>query len=90
MVKALEILKKILETYGYSEQYQEILVNHILQNMKEKKLDQITPNVLYSSLIFEVGRKRSQEISELFDEYLKTGNFKTPLEKYLERASWMK
>jgi hypothetical protein len=90
MDQDLLTLEKIFQTYGYADQYIVVLLDHVLNEMKNRNLKSITPNLLYSSLMFEVGRKRSQEISELFDEYKKTGNFQTPLQKYLSNASWMK
>ena len=90
MENDLEILKKILSELGFVEKYIDVLIKHIVNQFENTSLKEITPQFLYTVLAFELGRKNARDVSEYFEDYKKTGVYKTKIQRFLDRSPWMK
>jgi hypothetical protein len=90
MEQDLEILKKILNGHHFADNYINILINHIITEMEKSGKSHLTPQFLYVALAFEIGRNNARDVSEEFDDYKKTGEYKSKLQRYLDRSPWMK
>jgi hypothetical protein len=88
--KDLEILRKILKGHHFVDNYIDILINHVVSHLETTSLGQITPHFLYSALAFELGRNTAKSISEDFEDYKKTGEYKSKLQRFLDRSPFMK
>lgn len=87
MEKDLKIIEKILSELNYAPKYVEILLNHIKNEFEKSTLTSITPQFLYSVLIFEEGRHKARRISEYFEDMKKHGSYETDVEKALKKSS---
>lgn len=90
MEQDLEILKKILKGQHIADNMIDVLVNHIIEELKKSGKDYITPQFLYVHLVFELGRGMARNISEEFEDYKKTGEYKSKIQRFLDRSPWMK
>lgn len=90
MEQDLTILKKIFKGHHFVENYVDILINHVNSELEKYEKTQITPQFLYTILAYEVGKNTAREISEDFEEYKKTGEYKSKLQRFLDRSPWMK
>ena len=88
--KDLEILEKILREMKYSTSYISVLLNHLVKQLQNSKHKRFTPSFLYTHLIFDIGRMNAREIADYFEDYLKTGSYKTKIQQLLDRSPWMK
>lgn len=89
MEQDLQILKEILN-HHFADNFVEIMMNHIKTEMEKSKKTILTPHFIYVTLAFEVGRNTAKEISEDFEDYKKTGEYKSKLQRFLDRSPWMK
>lgn len=90
MEQDLEILKKILRGQGIVENMIDVLIGHIIKELDKSGKTKITPQFLYVHLAFEIGRNMAREVSEEFEDYKKTGEYKSKLQRFLDRSPWMK
>lgn len=90
MEKDLEMLREILTELKYTPTYIQVILDHLLKELSMSSLDEITPHFIYSVLAFEEGRAKAKEIAEYFEDYKKTGTFRTHLQKMLDKSPWMK
>ena len=90
MEQDLEIIRRILEELGFADRFILIVIDHLVKQLENSKLDRFTPNFLYTHSIFEIGRNNAKDLAEYFDDYLKTGNYKTKLQQFLDKSPWMK
>jgi hypothetical protein len=90
MEQDLEILKKILSELGFVDTYVEILIRKIVNDFNDSTLTEITPQFLYTVLAFELGRKNARDVSEYFEDFKKSGIYKTKIQRFLDRSPWMK
>lgn len=90
MEKDLEILKKILIGQHIADNMVEVLMNFIVKKLEESGKSHITPQFLYVNLAFELGRKNATEIADEFENYLKTGEYKSKFQRFLDSSPWMK
>jgi len=90
MEQDLEILKKVLKGNNFTDNYVDVLMNHIMNEMEKLGKTHITPNFLYTVLAFEIGRNNARDVSEDFEDSVKTGEYKSKLQRYLDRSPWMK
>ena len=84
--KDLEILEKILNGMNYSPTYISIILNYLVEKLEESSLENMTPQFIYATLLFEEGRHKSREISEYFQEMKETGSYKTILQKTMDSS----
>jgi len=84
MEKDLMILDGILKDLNYSTEGREILVNKILRDLENYRLDKITRNFIYVSLIPEEGKRKSSEIADYWEEAKNLGSYKSKLQRKLE------
>lgn len=84
MKKDFEILKIILTDLHYTKSYIEVLLNHLAIEFEQSNLPQLTPQFIYTHLIFEEGRERAKTISEYFEELKEKGSY-TPI---TQRKKW--
>lgn len=90
MEQDLEIVKKIFKGHHFADNYVDILINHIISELEKSGKGKITPNFLYTILAFEIGRNTARDVSEDFEDYKKTGEYKSKLQRHLDRSPWMK
>lgn len=90
MEQDLLILRKIFEGHHFAKNYIDVLMNHVVSELEKTEKSQITPHFLYAILAFELGRNSARDISEDFEDYKKTGEYKSKLQRYLDRSPWMK
>jgi hypothetical protein len=90
MEQDLEALKKIFKGHHFADNYVDILTNHVISELEKSGKSQITPNFLYTILAFEIGRNTARDVSEDFEDYKKTGEYKSKLQRHLDRSPWMK
>jgi predicted amidophosphoribosyltransferase len=90
MEQDLEIIRNILKDLKFADRFIIILIDHLIEKLNKSKHDRFTPNFLYTHSIFEIGRNNARELAEYFDEYLKTGTYKTKLQKFLDNSPYMK
>jgi hypothetical protein len=91
MEQDLETIEKIFRgSLNYTNDYIKILINLIKSKLDESGKTNITPHFLYATLAFEIGRKTAKDVSEDFDDYKKTGEYKSKLQRHLDRSPWMK
>lgn len=90
MEKDLEILRKILTGQNIVDNMVDVLVNHIVDEMNKSGKTSLNPQFLYVHLAFELGRKMARDISEEFEDYKKTGEYKSKLQRLLDKSPWMK
>ena len=86
MEETLKILKSIFSDMKYAPGYIDILINHISKEFENSSLSHITPQFIYSVLIFELGRHKAKEVSEYFEDFAKNGSYKNILQKTLEKS----
>lgn len=84
MEKDLEILEKILRDQNYTTDFIVMILQHLVKELGQASLDSFTPNFIYSALAFELGRSKSKEIAEYFEEFKDKGSYRTSLQKALE------
>ena len=82
--KDLEILEKILNGMNYSPTYISIILNYLVEKLEESSLENMTPQFIYATLLFEEGRHKAREISEYFQEMKEKGSYKTILQKTMD------
>jgi hypothetical protein len=87
MEKDLKILNSILKELNFTDKYIEILLNNIKNRLIDSKLEEITPNLIYNSLIYDLGSNESRKISNYFLETKKNGQYETELEKLFNKKS---
>lgn len=91
MEQDLKALEKIFKgPLNYTNDYIKILINLIKSKLDDSGKTHITPHFLYATLAFEIGRNNAKDVSEEFEDYKKTGNYKSKLERHLDRSQWMK
>lgn len=88
MKKDLEILRKVLKMHIESEDYINILMNKIEKNLSGR--ESITPNFIYTILSYDLGKGTAKDISNDFENSVKTGEYKNSLQRFLDRSPWMK
>lgn len=86
MKEDIEILRNIFHREGYTPEFTNIILNKIQETDREF----LTPHSVYTLLTYDLGKSASKEIADYFDEYKKTGDFRTNLQKMLDRSPWMK
>jgi hypothetical protein len=86
MEKDLQILKNILSDMKYAPGYVDLLINHISKEFEKSSLSHITPQFVYSVLIFEEGRHKAKQISEYFEDFKKHGSYKNIVQKTIEKS----
>jgi hypothetical protein len=84
--KDLEILEKILRRMNYTPTYISIVLNHLVEKLRQSSLEEMTPQFIYVTLAFEEGRNKAKEISEYFQEMKETGSYKTNLQKAIDNS----
>jgi lipopolysaccharide biosynthesis regulator YciM len=84
MEKDLEILEKILRDQNYATEYISMILQHLVKELGQSSLERFTPNFIYSALAFELGRAKSKEIAEYFEEFKSKGSYRTSLQKAIE------
>jgi len=84
MKKDFEILEIILTDLHYTKSYIDILLNHLATEFENSNLPGLTPQFIYTHLIFEEGRERAKTISEYFEEFKEKGSY-TPIS---HRSKW--
>lgn len=75
MKKDIEILRQIFNDLHYTQDYSNMLINHLLKEMENSGLSEITPRFIYIHLIFEEGRETARKISEYFEEIKEKGTY---------------
>jgi hypothetical protein len=90
MNEDFEKIKKILKGHSFSDSYVDILLSHINNELEKLNRTQITPNFLYSTLSYQVGKNTAKGIAEDFEDYKKTGVYKSKIQRFLDRSPWMK
>ena len=88
MKNELEILKKVLKLHVSSDDYINILMNKIEQQLGDR--ESITPNFIYTVLSYDLGKGTARDVSDDFENSIKTGEYKTKLLRFLDRSPWMK
>lgn len=84
MEKDLEILEKILRDQNYTTDFIVMILQHLVKELGQSSLERFTPNFIYSTLAFELGRAKAKEIAEYFEEFKTKGSYRTLLQKTLE------
>jgi hypothetical protein len=84
--KDLEILEKILKEMNYSPTYISIILNYLVEKLEESSLENMTPQFIYATLLFEEGRHKAREISEYFQEMKEKGSYRTILQKTIDNS----
>ena len=84
--KDLEILEKILTDMNYSPTYISIILNHLVEKLGDSSLENMTPQFIYATLVFEEGRHKAREISEYFQEMKEKGSYRTILQKTIDNS----
>lgn len=90
MEKDFEILKQILKEMKFADGFIDILLSFVKKQMSSYNFEKLTPNFLYTILMYEIGRNNARDVSEYFEDYLKKGTFKTKLRDLLDRSPWMR
>lgn len=90
MEKDFDILRKILKEMSFADGFVDILMNFIRKQMISYNFEKLTPRFLYTILMYEIGRNNARDVSDYFEDYLKTGSFKTKLKDLLDKSPWMK
>jgi hypothetical protein len=90
MEKDIEIIKNILKELHFVDDYINVLIGHIKTNFDKTSLSEITPNFLYTVLAFEIGRNNAKNVAENFEDYKKTGEYKTKMQRFLDKSPWTK
>ena len=90
MEKDFEILKQILKEMNFAEGFIDILLSFVKKQMSSYNFEKLTPNFLYTILMYELGRNNAREVSEYFEDYLKKGTFKPKLRDLLDKSPWMR
>lgn len=90
MEKDFDILRKILKEMSFADGFVDILMNFIKKQMISYNFEKLTPRFLYTILMYEIGRNNARDVSDYFEDYLKTGSFKTKLKDLLDKSPWMK
>ena len=88
MTKELEILRRVLRLHISSEDYINLLIDKIKENLSGR--ESITPNFIYTILSYDLGKSTASQVSEDFENAVKTGEYKTKLQRFLDRSPWMK
>lgn len=86
MNEDLEILRKILHREGYTPSFADIIINKVRESGREN----LTAPAIYTLLLYDLGRKNSKDIAEYFEEYKEKGNYRTNLQKMIDRSPWSK
>ena len=84
--KDLEILEKILNGMNFSPTYISIILNYLVEKLEESSLENMTPQFIYATLLFEEGRHKAREISEYFQEMKEKGSYRTILQKTIDNS----
>ena len=82
----LEILEKILRDMNYSPTYISIMLSHLVEKLEDLSLENMTPQFIYATLLFEEGRHKAREISEYFQEMKEKGSYRTILQKTIDNS----
>jgi hypothetical protein len=90
MEKDFEILRKILKEMNFAEGFIDMLIKFVNKQLSIYNFDRLTPNFLYTVLMYEIGRNNARDVSEYFEDYLKKGSFKTKLKDMLDKSPWMR
>lgn len=88
MTKELEILKRVLRLHISSEDFINVLIDKMKENLSDR--ESITPNFIYTMLSYDLGKSTANQVSEDFENAIKTGEYKTKLQRFLDRSPWMK
>lgn len=90
MEQDLEIIRNMLKDLGFADRFILILIDHLVNELEKSKYERFTPNFLYTHSAFEIGRNNARELAEYFDEYQKTGSYKTKIQKFLDKSPYSK
>lgn len=90
MEQDLEILKRVLKGNNFTDNYVDVLISHVISELEKSEKTKITPHFLYTILAFEIGRNTARDVSEDFEDYKKTGEYKSKLQRHLDRSPWMR
>lgn len=85
MNEDLEILRKVLHREGYTPTYTDI----ILKKVEDTGRERLTPQAIYTILLYDLGRTNARDIAEYFEEYKQKGNYRNKLERFIDRSPWM-
>lgn len=90
MKEDLEIIRNILKDLKFTDTSISILIDSLLNKLESSPHERFTPNFLYAHTIFEIGRNNATDLKDYFDDYLKTGVYKTKIQQLLDKSPWMK
>ena len=85
MEEEIQMVRSILEKKKFRKEYIDILLNFLISNFENSSLEHITPNMIYNSFAYELGRNEAREIANYFEEFKQTGSYKTELEKLMDK-----
>jgi len=85
MEEEIQMVRSILEKKKFRREYIDILLNFLISNFENSSLVHITPNMIYNSFAYELGRHEAREIANYFEEFKQTGSYKTELEKLMDK-----
>ena len=88
MIKELETLRRVLKLHISSDDYINVLIDKIKENLSNR--ESITPNFIYTMLSYDLGKSTASQVSEDFENAIKTGEYKTKLQRFLDKSPWMK
>ena len=80
----LDVLKKILKELHFVDDYIDLLIKHIRKQFNSSSLTEITPHFVYAVLAFEIGRNNARTVSEDFEDYKKTGKYRSRVDRFLD------
>jgi len=85
MKEEIQMVRSILEKKKFRREYIDILLNFLQSNFENSSLDHITPNMIYNSFAYELGKHEAREIANYFEEFKQTGSYQTELEKLMDK-----
>ena len=68
MEKDFEVLKRILKEMNFAEGFIDMLLSFVKKQMLSYNFEKLTPNFLYTILMYEIGRNNAREVSEYFED----------------------
>ena len=75
MEKDLQYITKILKDLHYKQSYIDMLISYIIERFEESSLTELTPQFLYTCLVFEEGRHKAKMISQYFEDMKNSGTY---------------
>lgn len=90
MEKDFEVLEKILKDLNFAKGFVDMVLEYVKKQMVSYNFEKLTPNFLYTVLLYEIGRNNARDVSEYFEDYLKKGTYKTKLKDLLDKSPWMR